>query len=295
MKNTINIVAVSDNNYAQHLSVTLTSLIKNSSGIENIDLYIVDGGMSRKNKKMLQNTMKNLENTLVFISIDRTIYKNARIDNHITKAAYYRISLPPILNKEYHLDRVIYIDCDMIFNRDINKLWNINLANHTIGAIENLWADSRIEYLHIPKKYKYFNSGLLMIDTNKWVKEDITNRTINYINRNGPRLTLHDQDALNAVLYNKWLALPINWNVQSKIYEHYSELSDKCIAFKKAAQNPYVIHYTGSVKPWNFECKHPLKKEYYNYLSYTEWKNWKPRITVKSLVNRFFLKNYVNF
>lgn len=34
----------------------------------------------------------------------------------------------------------------------------------------------------------------------------------------------------------------------------------------EAINNPCIIHYTGSSKPWDYLNLHPLKKVYFNYL-----------------------------
>jgi lipopolysaccharide biosynthesis glycosyltransferase len=40
--------------------------------------------------------------------------------------------------------------------------------------------------------------------------------------------------------------------------------------------NPAIVHYSTPAKPWFKETSHPFKKDYYHYLSFTPWKNYKP-------------------
>ena len=42
-------------------------------------------------------------------------------------------------------------------------------------------------------------------------------KTIQYLEENGDRIVYHDQDALNAVLYEDWLALEPRWNMQTSL------------------------------------------------------------------------------
>lgn len=56
-----------------------------------------------------------------------------------------------------------------------------------------------------------------MIDIDRWNEKAITQKTIQYLEENGDRIIYHDQDALNAVLYEDWLALEPRWNMQTSL------------------------------------------------------------------------------
>ena len=59
---TINIFFSSDNNYIQHLSIAIYSLLDNSS-IENLyKIYILDNKISLKNKNKLASSLKKFKN-----------------------------------------------------------------------------------------------------------------------------------------------------------------------------------------------------------------------------------------
>ena len=89
---------------------------------------------------------------------------------------------------------------------------------------------------------------------------------------------MHDQDALNAILYNKSFTLPCKWNMlhfffypdsksvqgfyQDKLLNDYSEYKKQLIYDRK---NPAVIHYVSKPKPWQKGCVHPFTKEYFKY------------------------------
>lgn len=72
--------------------------------------------------------------------------------------------------------------------------------------------------MKISETAKYFNSGLMIIDMDKWRKHSISEKVINFINNNSEDMfVFHDQDALNAILYDQWHDLHPRWNAQTHI------------------------------------------------------------------------------
>lgn len=65
---------------------------------------------------------------------------------------------------------------------------------------------------------KYFNSGIMIIDVEEWRRNSISEKVISFINNNSKDMfVFHDQDALNAILYDKWYGLHPRWNAQTHI------------------------------------------------------------------------------
>jgi glycosyltransferase involved in cell wall biosynthesis len=110
----------------------------------------------------------------------------------------------------------------------------------------------------------------MVMNLQLWRRESIHHKIIDFIAKNPDKIRLADQDGLNAFLYDKWLPLPPRWNQQPYLYKLISP--DKEPEFLEAIDNPGIIHFTGSVKPWHYADKHPMKKEYLHYLAMTEWK-----------------------
>ncbi len=71
-----------------------------------------------------------------FLEVDTNMYEHAVESSHITKAAYYRISIPDLI-KDESIKRMIYIDCDALVLEDISKLWDLDIAPYTVAAVED--------------------------------------------------------------------------------------------------------------------------------------------------------------
>ena len=276
----IKIVAACDDNYVQHLAVMLCSLLENTKKKNIIQINIIDGGISQENKHKINNFIQNKYNTDVkYLKIDHKIYNRFPISYHFTHTIYYRISIPLLFDSS--VNKVLYLDSDIIVKDDVSKLWDIDLSNYFLAAVESPNVKRNYCDLNMSKNSKYFNSGVLLINLQKWRQHNITEKTIEFIAKNQDKITWWDQDSLNSVLCNKWLPLPLRWNQQSSFFEQQSYLQNKNNSdFIDAINNPAIIHFSSLRKPWEYISRHPHKKEYFYYLSLTPWQNFKPKVNL---------------
>ncbi len=279
----IEIVAACDDKYVQHLGVMLCSLLENISNRENIKLNVIDGGISLENKKRIDDFLKNkYQASINYLEIDTQIYSKFKISHHITHATYYRISIPSLFPN--HINKVLYLDCDLIVKEDISRLWDFDIKNYSIAAVRTLLVD-RIHLQGImPKESLYFNAGILLINLYKWRVNDTSTKLIQFLQDNPHRTVFWDQDSLNAILYDDYLLLPLRWNLQSNFFEIRDQ--NRSQELQEAITNPAIIHYTGMHKPWDYIDNHPYKQEYYKYLALTPWHNYQPKKTFKLFIER---------
>jgi len=117
MKDSMNIICASDDNYAQHMGVMLVSLLENNKRNDS-SIFIVDGNISDKNKKALRKVSTKYDRPFTFLKPDFTLFKDVLTDSHITEAAYYRLSVAELLPS--NIERVLYLDSDLIVCGDIS-------------------------------------------------------------------------------------------------------------------------------------------------------------------------------
>ena len=274
LRKKIEIISSADDNYAQHLGVMLYSLFINHLRDEKLNVYIIDGGISPENKYKLEVIGKGFNTQIIFLKIDKKTFQNYKTSHHISHPTYYRISIPELLDSS--IKKVIYLDCDLIFKEDISKLWEIGISKYFIAAVENPKFNRYID-LQMPINSKYFNSGIMLLNLEKCRQYDISSKVLKFIENNLDKIILWDQDALNAILYNKWKELPPKWNQQTIMFEiDKSETNFNKEEFMEAIENPSIVHYTTSSKPWHYMNEHPLKNEYYKYLKRTPWRKYSP-------------------
>jgi len=259
----ITIVAAADNKYVKHMGVMIQSLIFNTRSLCRLQFLIIDGGITEENKKKLELLISSYSIVELNILVPEISgIKNLRTDKHISEAAYLRLLIPQIIGSN-EIEKVIYLDSDLIVNKDIKNLWDVELSGYALAAVQTL-NFNRHKQLNMDKGVKYFNSGVLCINLTKWRKENLSKRIIKFINENRTKVIYHDQDGMNAILYNDWIELDPSWNLTSQLLYLGKYSKDEL---------PNIIHYTEASKPWQLLNNHPFKKEYEKYLAMTPWKD----------------------
>lgn len=267
-KERITIVSSSNAAFAPHVSALFVSILENCMNKQAIfDFYVIDDNIDYKSKQLMLDTLVDYQATLHFLNINKKYFKNVVESDRIPQTAYFRIAIPELFRGK-GVDKLLYLDCDMIAVTDIRDLWEKDLGNYTLGAVEDAGFHNRLELMGIETDSKlYFNSGLMLINVKKWLDEDITRRVLNYIQNNPEKLKFHDQDALNAILHDQWLPLHPHWNAQSYIMkkeiEHPNPAGEK--AYEETRKAPKIIHFSGHVKPWSEEFTFSTKGYYQKY------------------------------
>jgi lipopolysaccharide biosynthesis glycosyltransferase len=281
----IEIVTACDDNYVQHLGVMLCSLLENTLHREKINIWVIDGDISQDKKTLLSTFIINkYQISINYLDIDKELYKKFKISYHFTHSIYYRISIPEII--PFNVSKVIYLDSDIILKQDIYDLWLIDLKDYFIGAVELLDVDKRHLEEIIKDDLDYFNSGVLVINISKWRENNVSQQVIDFISNYQEKIIWWDQDSLNAILYQKWLSLPLKWNLQSNFFDINVNKCARGLELREAIAKPAIIHYTGMHKPWDYIDNHLYKQEYYKYLALTPWHIYKSKKTLKLIVKR---------
>lgn len=283
-ENRISIVVASDNHYVILLSALLKSIEVNHKTPEKIDVYIIDDGISASSKERLLSQINPAVTSLYWFKTSEVIPADVKMP--VDKSAfplttYLRLFAPYIIPRE--LDKVIYMDVDMLVLDDISKLWHTPLEDQLFGAVVDLcevvdseWGGiPNYKELGIPAGSKYFNAGLMVIDPLKWREQDITNKVIKSIHDNLATANFPDQYGLNIVLVNKWKELDRGWNAFAV----------------KDRPDPKIIHFL-DIKPIfkSYNCNKAYQEEFYKYLRLTPWKEHKPVSDYRRLARKATIK-----
>ena len=288
----INILLTPDNNYVIHCSVVMASVLMNCDKTSNINFYITDGGLSKENKSYLKDINKIRNCNVYFLDITKYNFSNLPLNRpHIkVPSTYFRLLVCEILPKD--IEKILYLDCDVIVEQDLKELWDIKIDKYLAGVVEDETAISNSARLGINF---YFNSGVILFNITELRKFNLYKKCINYFNKNKGLILLQDQDILNGVLNNKCLKLPLNWNVSNPIFKNNSVWKQQASFHEKikAQIEPKIIHYTYIPKPWNKNCNHPLRDEYFKYLKIINPNYYKKIYRYKKLSEFIFqyLKN----
>lgn len=287
----MNIVCATDNNFVQHCSIMVTSLLMNN---KDATIYVLTEGLTLDNTRILEEEAKDKGGELIISVVDSSIIDKFPLSDlsalsHISKATYYRLLMADILPET--VEKVIYLDCDIVVNGSLEELWNTDLSEKPLAAVLQLGSGSYCERLGYPIQYGYFNAGVNLMNLDYCRKHDLSNKFIKYIEENHSSLKYNDQDVLNVFFYDKCIHLMPQWNMTPIMFDPYIkrrgdrrngvivngywEEKKNAIQHRKDAN---IIHYVAKPKPWDKNCVHPLYNLYYEYASKTvNYKHLKPQ------------------
>ena len=288
MENTLEIVFASDDNYAQHLGVSLLSMFESNESFFKINAYVLDSGISLINKENLINISKKfVGRNIIFVEINAKLegFKSKfQIPSTIAISAYSRLFLTEILDSS--IDRLVYADSDSIFLDSLKGLWETDLSSFMIAGMEDIVDVKFKKEIDLQSDERYINSGLLLINLKKWREKAVFNKFIAVILKHGGSVPHHDQGVINEVFKEDKLILPPKYNVVTTFYEfsnvdklkkyfsmanYYSQEE-----FDDAKNNPVFVHFTPSYskRPWFLNSRHPLKNQYFKFLEKTPWSDY---------------------
>ena len=273
MNDKINIVFASDDNYAQHIAVVIASIMAKTK--EKVCFFVINDNISSEKITKLKNTAVKLNTTVEFIAVQEEQFKNVYLSGHVSKAAYFRLALADIMPDD--IEKVIYLDVDLLVYDDIKNLWQNDIKKYALAAVPDfgIMASNRLcrqkkEVIGLPKGKAYFNSGVLLINLKKWRQENYTKQILEIINEN--QFPHHDQDALNKIFMEDWLQIDLRWNIIPPVFNLFTKiLLNKTFRNEaiQAKKNPGIIHYAGRYKPWEFSYHQDFNDMYYKYLKQT--------------------------
>ena len=272
----MHIVFCTDNNYVMPCGITIISLLENNKK-SNIDIHILGLDLNNQSKKDL-------------ISISDK-YSLARIKIHnITKDSLQKYNFP--INKGSYinittylrffiadllpeLDKIIYLDCDLLVLNDISKFWNIDIDNCSVAGVIDAPAFDKNTYrlLKYDNTYSYINAGVLLINLKYWREHDIHRNLLEYLKDNYNNIQRGDQDIINGTLYKSIKTIPLRYNMHNFFFHRNSNAHQFQTEMIEVRKSPAIIHFTFSMKPWLKGCIHPFAKDYIKYKNLTQWKD----------------------
>lgn len=294
------VVSGADERYALPLAVTIRSALDQLEPWQRMRLFILDGGIEEETRIRLIRSWQSPLVSVTWLEPRIDLVQDLPVSDHISVAAYLRLMLPDLLPPD--VTKLIYLDADMLVMKNLVSLWNEPHGESTVLAVQDYAApfiDSSVSLknfpacnpylaaafpirnyreLGIPEDGKYFNSGLLFIDMERWRAERITENVFACLHDNREHVLWWDQYALNVVLVGKWRCLDQRWNQGAHLfhYPHWRESPFDKATFSQLQSDPWIVHFCSPSKPWQYFCSHPHARDFRAYLQQTEWKDYRP-------------------
>ncbi len=259
----MNILVTLNSGYIIPLCVMLKSLMINEK--EEIDLYVAHSSLTDEDFEKIGKVVDKSRCRVHSVNVDPRLLENAPVLKRISKETYYRLLVLDIIPKD--VDKILYIDPDIVINKGIKILYDTDLsdkiiagAGHTVGLLEEL----NKTRLNMPKNSRYINAGVLMFNLEKMRKTCTTEDIFRYIEKNIKHLYLSDQDVINGMFGAHAVHVdPTVFNLDEKTFKLYRRI--KKINLDWVRKNTAIIHFNGSQKPWKEKYKGKLRDFYFDY------------------------------
>jgi lipopolysaccharide biosynthesis glycosyltransferase len=282
----LSLVCCADDGYAMPLAVTLFSAAANLSRERSAVFHLVDGGISAANKSRIEEVVRRGHRNVQvsWIAVDANLLRGLPLTKHLNEAAYLRLLVPAVLPAT--VAKVIYLDCDVIVQRDLSELWQTELDGNLLLAVQDFGVPRVGSYNGIRTQYErwgltaddpYFNSGVMVIDLKKWRQRDISRRVIEFTRENQDTNLFCDQDGLNAVVGRDWKKLPLRWNSQVGALRNLDQIEDCPLrtdlyeTHGSLLKEASILHFTGAGKPWTSGLRSPARPIFLCYLRRSGW------------------------
>lgn len=261
------IVLSANDAFSPYLDVMIRSIVANSNGENNYDLIVLYSNISERNQKLIKEAAKGRDNISIRFAKVSDYFDVSKlfVDQHLSVETYFRLIIPELMPG---YGKILYLDCDMVVDDDVAKLYQLDIGNALIGAAkdidvagqinlkQNKWDEYAVEKLGLESPYDYFQAGVLILNLDEIRKVTTSDQLIKIATENDFRC--HDQDVLNVVCKNRVYYIPQEWNTlmswaepgRSRMDILKYAPRDLFGEYSAARNNPRIIHFAGYQKPW---------------------------------------------
>jgi lipopolysaccharide biosynthesis glycosyltransferase len=262
----MNILVTLNSKYLKPLKVMLKSLFLNNPE-EKFFIYLLHSSLKAEELADLEQYVTDQGQELKIITINDDYFRNAPVILHYSKEMYYRLLAFKFLPPE--LDRILYLDPDILVINSIRELYNQDLKGYLYAAAyHDLLTVKEINKLRL-KPYEieaYYNSGVLLMNL-ELQRQIIDEQAIfEFVAQNRVKLLLPDQDIINALYAKQIKTLDEKlYNYDARHYSYYKLISSGLCDMDYVIRNTVILHFCGKKKPWlkGYSGKfHSLYKHY---------------------------------
>lgn len=260
----IPIVLAANQNYVPVLYVCIHSIVAHITEKYYYQIYVFHTDIEQESQQIFKQGLEKQNVRITFCDVNQKIKGySLQAKEHITSETYYRFLILDILQE---FDKVLYLDCDLIVQKDVADLYEIDLkdtflaAAHDpdfVGQCNDLGLSTRTyceNVLNINDPCDYFQAGVLLLNVKK-LRETIEVRDLFQMADTG-NYKYSDQDILNIICKENTTLLDMSWNLMTDAHgTRYRDViclaPEKIVSeYEEARKNPFIVHYAGSLKPW---------------------------------------------
>lgn len=259
---------VTDQNYLYGACVWAASVLQSTSR-RQVDVAIFTLDVDRGRRSSAESSVPG---PVSVMPLPAQEFAGLNHTGRLSRAAFGRFMIPAIVRGRY--DFAVYMDADAVVVRDMMPaLHRIDLKGKSLGAVRDLRIRRQSEatlgtsgVYSARRLGEYFNSGVLVLDVESLCAQGFASQLKLIAAANHGRQKYPDQDSLNAYFGDNWARMPYSWNRTVPVCAAWRQTA---VRARLLAQHPYVVHFTGPVKPWESGYPSGSMKRLYQRFSST--------------------------
>ena len=244
----VEIAFACDQNLQNELAVVIASVARNTN--RELNMHVLTRGLKNDYYQELHKLFPKIN--FSFYDFDGIQYgAKVNLMAHITVSTFDRLFLPMVLTQ---LDKVLYLDVDILVRGDVGKLFDTKLGNNRFAGKKSQmdgWANlvdviTRVSLLLPPVQAwnlrrrahatgdltaDTYNAGILVMNLKKMREESFIEKNLYLVEE----LRLNDQDVMNFYAAGQAVALDDDWNY---------------VPTQDYSADPQIVHWAGPGKPW---------------------------------------------
>ena len=162
----VHIALAFDDKYAMPAGVTITSVIENNDSLHFCFHLLVDNVSIANIAKLKELVQYNVSIKIYYLNANFDINPNTLVLGYLSAVSCVRFILLALLHSQ--VKKFLYLDSDILCLKSISELYNTDISDYIAGVIpDDKQMRDEIKTLYSIDIEKYFNSGVLLINTEK--------------------------------------------------------------------------------------------------------------------------------
>lgn len=299
----MNIFYFTSDAFVSVAATSIVSLLENNKKTKDITFYIVDDGITEKNKEKLTEMIKSYGRNVeyIFAPDPSELFDFPFKSRYQIGHSYPRMAIGTLLPNS--IDRVLALDSDTLITGEISDLYNMEMSDNILAGVTdcmNLKAYKK--QFGLSGEEFYCNAGVFLVDLKKWRNEKIEETIKEVIKNSNGNVFFFEQTLMNYSCRGKIFKLHPKYNCYTLFfafkYENLLRWRNPTIFYSKeeiidATKDPRIIHFTRNFymlsRPWVEGCDHPLTSSYVKYKQLTPWKELEKDNRTEKQKSRYML------
>ncbi len=241
----MNILVSSNDAYVMPLTVLLQSLFDNHD--EPMTIWFLWSDLTEENRAFFRRLIESRGSELRLVEVGQTEFRGLPTKSYISRETYFRLLAAELLPAT--IERILWLDADMVVNGDIRPFYHLDLQGMAVGACPHgsvMRGTMRENCARIGIRYpeQYFNAGVMLCNLSRWRGMDIPGR-IRQILSVPREMKFPGQDLTNLVFNGE--VFTADWRLYNCMT--HSILAEELPELRALTR---IIHYAGTAKPWEF-------------------------------------------